>query len=52
MKMPGFSAEASPGKVKDGYTLTLGYARESGKVLPQFFLPWKHVLSVLGRGRH
>ncbi len=37
MKMSGFSAETSLGKVKEGYTLTLGHARESGKVLPQLF---------------
>jgi hypothetical protein len=35
MKMPGFTAEASLGEIKDSYALALGHAEESGTVLPQ-----------------
>lgn len=35
MTMPGFTAEASLGEVKDSYALALGHAQESGIVLPQ-----------------
>jgi hypothetical protein len=36
MSIPGFTAEASLGKIKEGYALTQERAAEGGKVLPQF----------------
>jgi hypothetical protein len=35
MTMPGFTAEASLGEVKNTYPLTLGYAEAVGMVLSQ-----------------
>ena len=37
MSMPEFTAEASLGKIKESYTLTLGFGAAGGKVLPQGF---------------
>ena len=36
MNTPGFTAEATLGKMKDNYALTLRYASESSSILPQF----------------
>lgn len=37
MSIPGFTAEASLGKIRESYALTLGLTAETGKVLPQLF---------------
>jgi hypothetical protein len=38
MRLPEFTAEASFGKTREGYTLTPGALAETGKVLPQFLV--------------
>jgi hypothetical protein len=48
--MPGFTAGASIGKMKNGNSPTVGYMREDGKVLPQHIVcPFIYCFIVHGQ---